>query len=339
MLSAPYIALFLNCGVVLGSSAFSWSSICTRATTTSRNKALFQNDDCCCDGGGECTHSRSLTPTGEISRRILVKETLTISSVTTTTAYMMPLLTLLSSTDIAIAAGCDPKEPSCGSDGKVTDGESSSTIQSIPRVTNKITHVVQLVINIGERREEVGFLRFGLYGDDCPVNVRRMIQFLTTIGITGDNSNNKDDMENLIDIKTQQVTILVGGKCSTICPGKGIEFGVPSQEKAYAKNIGLPKAGKNFLPQSRPASSQEEVSARKHTVAGLISVPEKGIGYGGSNNNIDEAYANAFLVTTADSDLSEFFDTNLHRRVIGQIIDDESMEFLARLASLPIQKK
>lgn len=162
MLSAPHIALLLNCGCVLGSSAFSWSNICTGAATTSRNKALFQNDDCCCDGGGESTHSRSLTPTGELSRRKLVKETLTISSVTTTTAYMMPLLTLLSSTDIAMAAGCDPKEPSCGFDGKVTDGESSRTIQLIPRVTNKITHVVQLVINIGERREEVGFLRFGL---------------------------------------------------------------------------------------------------------------------------------------------------------------------------------
>jgi len=294
------------------------------------------NDDGDGDSDGESAHS--YIPTGEISRRKLVKETLNIGSVTTATAYMMPLLTLLSSADIAMAGVCDPSDPRCGSDGKL---ESRSTIQPIPRVTNKITHVVQLVINIGERREEVGFLRFGLYGDDCPVNVRRMIQFLTTIGITGDNSNNKDDMENLIDIKTQQVTILVGGKLPSICPGKGIEFGVPSQKRAYAKNIGLQKAGNNFLPQSRPVSSQQEVSARKHTVAGLISVPEKGIGYGGSNN-IDEAYANAFLITTADGDgdgdLSELFDTKLHRRVIGQIIDDESMEFLARLASLPIQK-
>ena len=272
----------------------------------------------------------------ETSRRILLKKTMRAG----TACISIPLLQSMSP-DLVLAASsdqrCDPADPRCGADGKLlSDGEEKNRIKPIPRVTNKITHVVQLVVDVGERREEVGFLRFGLYGDDCPINVRAMIQFLTMIGITGVGKE-QDEFENDIDVVTQPVSLLFGGIVPSICPGQGVEFGVPSQNKAFAKSRGLVKAGNNFLPQSRPLSSQKELSARTHTAAGLISVPEKGIGYGNGNGPIDEAYANAFLIT-ASEESSELFDTKLHRRVIGQIIDNESMEFLARLASLPIQR-
>lgn len=232
---------------------------------------------------------------------------------------------------------CDAVDPRCGADGVLRDTRPSGN--PIPRVTSRITHVVQLVIDIGERREEVGFLRFGLYGEDCPKSVRTMIEFLTPIGITGMvTDKNEDLLENSIGIQTSTVSILQGGIVPEITPGLEIEFGVPSQKKAYARTRGLREAGSNFVPQNRPVpvSLESEPGARKHDVAGLISIPEKGIGWN-SNGDIDGAYASAFWVT-ADAN-SELLDSKLRRRVIGQVIDDESMEFLARLSSLPIQKK
>jgi len=230
---------------------------------------------------------------------------------------------------------CDPLDPRCGADGKLQ--EKGPQGKPVPRVTNRITHVVQLVIDVGERREEVGFLRFGLYGDDCPESVKSMLRFVTPIGITG--VVDEKALENSIGTKSSPVSILQGGVVPAICPGKGVEFGVPSQKKAYSRAMGLREAGGSFVPQSRPEPTGNEAGVRKHDVAGLISIPEKGIGFATSGNSeVDEAYASAFLVT-ADDTSSSLNDQKLHRRVIGQVIDDESMEFLARLTSLPIQKK
>jgi hypothetical protein len=230
---------------------------------------------------------------------------------------------------------CDATDPRCGADGILRDNKPRG--KPIPRVTNRITHVVQLVIDIGERREEVGFLRFGLYGDDCPKTVRTTLEFLTARGVTGE--EDATQLENSIGIQTATVSILEGGIVPEICPGKGVEFGVPSQKKAYARSRGLREAGSNFVPQNRPAgvSLESEPSARKHDVAGLVSVPERGIGYATEGGDVDGAYASSFLIT-ADAN-SDLLDAKLHRRVIGQVVDDESMEFLARLSSLPIQKK
>ncbi|VEU42276.1 unnamed protein product [Pseudo-nitzschia multistriata] len=229
---------------------------------------------------------------------------------------------------------CDPLDPRCGADGKLR--EKGPDGKPIPRVTNRITHVVQLVIDVGERREEVGFLRFGLYGDDCPESVKSLLRFLTPIGITG--VVDASAMENSIGVKSSPVSLLQGGVVPTICPGRGVEFGVPSQKKAYARAMGLREGGDNFVPQNRPEPTGSEAGARKHDVAGLISIPEQGIGFGSSGGSVDEAYASAFLVT-ADESASQLYDNKLRRRVVGQVIDNESMEFLARLASLPIQKK
>ena len=63
-------------------------------------------------------------------------------------------------TNAAAEQRCDAVDPRCGADGILRDVAPKG--KPIPRVTNKITHVVQLVIDVGERREEVGFIRFGL---------------------------------------------------------------------------------------------------------------------------------------------------------------------------------
>mmetsp|Transcript_4810 Transcript_4810/g.10177 ORF Transcript_4810/g.10177 Transcript_4810/m.10177 type:complete len:379 (-) Transcript_4810:367-1503(-) len=287
-------------------------------------------------GDNDDPRAQSAVP-GNTRRRIL-------SDVVTTTiaASGLAALSALSPAWAAATAAaenqrCDASDPRCGADGILR--EIAPKGDPILRVTNRITHVVQLVIDVGERREEVGFLRFGLYGEDCPRTVRTMLEFLTPIGITGAVTD-KDAMENTIGMQTSPVSILQGGIVPAICPGKAIELGVPSQKKAFARSRGLRAAGDNFVPENRPEAVglDAEPSARKHDAAGLISLPEKGIGYASTSGDVDAAYSSAFLVT-ADGDSSDHLDGKLRRRVVGQVIDDESMEFLARLASLPIQKK
>lgn len=311
-----------------------------RTTKTAAASGLFSgatNDDAATDSFADCNvveslSSRTFEATGSSSRRRILK-----GAIATAGGVAAPNLLFNPSTASAAEQRCDAVDPRCGADGVLRDTIPKG--KPIPRVTNKITHVVQLVIDVGERREEVGFLRFGLYGDDCPKTVRTMLEFLTPIGITGLVTEKTEDLlENSIGMQTSPVSILQGGIVPEICPGNGIEFGVPSQQKAYARSRGLQMAGKNFVPQNRPemVSLTSEPSARKHDAAGLVSIPEKGIGYAVSGGDIDGAFSSAFLVT---ADANPDLDDKLHRRVIGQLIDDDSMEFLARLSSLPIQKK
>jgi len=316
-------------------SAFSWVGQRTKRTT-----GLFSgasNVDATADFFVDNPAKESSSTS---SRRQVLKGAVTTAGSVIAPSFLLSAAALLSNpspSNAAADARCDAVDPRCGTDGVLRD--TGPRGKPIPAVANRITHVVQLVIDVGERREEVGFLRIGLYGEACPRTVRTMLEFLTLIGITGAATDKKEqDLENSIGLTTSVVSILQGGIVPEICPGKGIEFGVPSQKKAYARIRGLRDA-KNFVPQNRPeaVSLESEPSTRTHDVAGLVSIPEKGIGYATSGGDLDAAYASAFLITTDEN--SDLLDTKLRRRVIGQVIDDESMEFLARLSSLPIQKK
>lgn len=239
-------------------------------------------------------------------------------------------MVLLSPAEPAFAAAeqrCDAEDIRCQQDGKLGD---APTGRPIPKVTNKITHVVQIIIDVGERREEAGFIRFGLYGEDYPKSTKEMLLFLTR----GLSNMDEETLRNSIGLEYAPVTLTESGCVPTIYSGKAVDFGVPSQAKAFAKSRGVRTAGPNFVPQNRPTAIESEGSARPHNVAGLISIPSKGIGYGGgSGSSIDEAYESAFTIT---ADATPTFDGK--RRVIGQVIDDPSMQFLSRLASLPVQK-
>ena len=221
----------------------------------------------------------------------------------------MPLASVVSTSMISYAAGtkrCDPGDERCRQNGKLDDSLPKG--QPIPKVTNRITYVVQMIIDVGERMEYESLLEDRLEIDYAPVSLNES-----------------------------------GGIVQNICPDKGIDFGVPSQSKAYAKNRGMRAVGPDFVPQSRPVPTlEDEAFPRMHTVAGLISVPVKGIGYGGNPKaDLDEAFASAFTIT-ASSDTSSVLDkanSPQRQRVIGQVIDNESMEFLDRLSKLPIQKK
>ena len=140
-------------------------------------------------------------------------------------------------------------------------------------------------------------------------------------------------------IEFAPVSLMDGGSVQNICTGKGIDFGIPSQSKAYSKNRGLRTAGPNFVSQSRPIPTLEgEAFPRPHSAAGLISIPAKGIGYGNTLSD-DEAYSSAFTITAEEAPTLDKPNSAQQQRVIGQIIDNESMQFLDRVANLPVQKK
>lgn len=218
--------------------------------------------------------------------------------------------------------------------------------QPIPAVTNKITYVVQMIIDIGAKRDNfnAGYIRFGLYGDDCPASVKQMLFFLTK-GIT---SMDQETLENRLEVDFMPVSLGGGnGSVQTINPAKEIVFGVLSQSKAYAENKGIRSAGPSFVPQIRPTPTLEgEKFPRLHSCAGLISISAKGIGYADSSSELDEIYSSAFTITAESlpeldkpSSPKKSAQQQPSNRVIGQIIDDESMQFLERLATLPVQKK
>ena len=181
----------------------------------------------------------------------------------------MPLASVVSTSMISYAAGtkrCDPGDERCRQNGKLDDSLPKG--QPIPKVTNRITYVVQMIIDVGERMEyDSGFIRFGLYGDDAPQSVKQMLLFLTR-GIT---SMDKSLLEDRLEIDYAPVSLNEsGGIVQNICPDKGIDFGVPSQSKAYAKNRGMRAVGPDFVPQSRPVPSlEDEAFPRMHTVAGV----------------------------------------------------------------------
>jgi len=96
-----------------------------------------------------------------------------------------------------------------------------------------------------------------------------------------------------------------------------------------------------FVPQPWPSPlqvSQDTSNVHLHSVAGLLSVPNKGLGYSSGtfafDGDNDEVYhASSFLITAGSVPA---LDAN--RRVIGQVLDGTSMAFLERLASVPTKR-
>lgn len=162
----------------------------------------------------------------------------------------------------ALQQRCNPDDSRCGADGTLRDIRNS---KPIPRVTNEITHVAQITYTVGERREEIGFLRIGLYGKDCPISVKELLLFLSSGLVT----MTYEQRRNSIGMQAAPVGLLEGGVVPNICSGTAVEFGVPSQSKAYAAARGMRAAGPDFVPQPRPAKQIDEPFPRPHDVAGL----------------------------------------------------------------------
>lgn len=98
----------------------------------------------------------------------------------------------------------------------------------------------------------------------------------------------------------------------------------------------MSKVSDEFLPQPRPKELNDVPVLRKHEVAGLVSVPAKGVGYGGSGfESNDQCFESAFQITA-----SAVPSMDKDRRVIGQVtvMDSESMATLSQLVSLPTMK-
>ena len=205
-------------------------------------------------------------------------------------------------------------------------------IENVPKTLGyTITHIVEMSLSIGRSNEDCTVL-IGLYGNDVPGGTK---EFLQLVSVDGIRTTSDLVFENGMGVDSQSVSLLRGGVLNYLVPGERIDFGIPSQSAAYARSKGLSKAGENFLPQPRPRQFQDVPILRKHDVAGLLSIPGKGIGYGGSDFlSEDECFASSFQLSAKAVPSMD----KENRRVIGQVLDEKSMSALARLASLPVKK-
>lgn len=233
---------------------------------------------------------------------------------------------------------CDASDPLCGPDGKMMETPPVGAV--VPRSVDsngndvKMTNVVQIDLCIG--KNEVGSIRLGLYGDSCPESVSQFVTFLKSGLVT----TSKLMLEDGFGVSASPVSFTVGGSLTTIYPQSRLEFGIVSQALSYAKGRGLNRIPSNFVPMPRPNGPimdaiSNEKTVRPHDVAGLLSIPKNGMGYGGTGlESEDEAFANAFQITAASVPAMD----RESRKVIGQVMDEDSMAFLARLASLATKK-
>jgi hypothetical protein len=221
---------------------------------------------------------------------------------------------------------CDASDPNCGSDGREVD----RVTEKVPDTMGyAITHVADMSITVG--KIEYLNLRLGVYGNDAPEAVKEFLQFLSFKGLS---TMSELAFENSMGIETAPVSMARGGKLNLIFPNQRLDFGVPLQSAAYARSKGMAKVSDDFMPQPRPMELKDVPVLRKHDAAGLISIPAKGVGYGGSGfESDDECFESAFQITAAAVP-----SMDKDRRVIGQVLDTESMATLARLASLPTMK-
>jgi len=188
-----------------------------------------------------------------------------------------------------------------------------------------------------------GFLKLGLYGNnnkdgDGSSNnnsaVEQITQFLSpTPGLLTPTTTKV----TIIGQRQEDVLLARGGEITDIVPQQTIEFGVPSQTNAYARSKGRAKVD-DFLPQAQPQPlSSPTTMFRPHDQAGLISAPEKGLGYSPKSTfeSDDACCGSAFVLTAADA--TPALDKE-RRIVVGQVLDAPSMAFLQRLANLPTQR-
>eukprot|EP00522_Entomoneis_paludosa_P008602 CAMPEP_0172442382 /NCGR_PEP_ID=MMETSP1065-20121228/2821_1 /TAXON_ID=265537 /ORGANISM="Amphiprora paludosa, Strain CCMP125" /LENGTH=393 /DNA_ID=CAMNT_0013192223 /DNA_START=32 /DNA_END=1213 /DNA_ORIENTATION=+ len=229
---------------------------------------------------------------------------------------------------------CEATDPTCGAGGKqLTVDETTGQLVGKPVPNgvdaNRITHIALVRVDIG--REESSVLKIGLYGNDAPASVEQFLDFLSETGFA-----TRSTSSNALGELTAPVAFGRGGAATWIDPGTSIEFGVPSQSISFAKSKGRAKVLDSFVPQPRPSANLVENDAivKEHDSAGLLSVPKKGLGYGGTGfESDDECFERTFLITDAAAPA-----LNPTRRVIGQVLDGKSMAFLERLSNLPTKR-
>ena len=225
---------------------------------------------------------------------------------------------------------CDPNDPRCGANGILM--ESAPTGEPVPAIQNKITNMVDISFTIG--RTEEATIRLGLYGEDAPASVAQFLQFVTS----GLRTASDMAFQSGMGVESVPVSLNTGGIVGQIVPNQRVDFGVPLQGAAYARSRGMSKVPQEFVPQPRPKPITEDPAVvRKHDAAGLLSVPGKGMGYGGSGfEQVDECFESSFQITAT---AVPSMDNNKEgRRVIGQVLDASSMANLQRLSTLAVKK-
>lgn len=216
---------------------------------------------------------------------------------------------------------CDATDPNCGTNGKLDSSNSAASLL-LPQSDTPISKKLCIDIQIG--RQESATIVVGLYDD--PYISDFVLPFMTTPGISTVTPTNFQS--------TIPVSLLGGGggQITRIDPNKVVELGIPKQSLAYARERG--RRDPDFLPQARPPKQAIPVFRASHDAAGLLSVPKNGIGYGGTGfESDDEAFESSILLTASPM---PSLDTT--HRVIGQVLDESSLQNLARIARIPTNK-
>jgi len=173
--------------------------------------------------------------------------------------------------------------------------------QLVPEPMADIMHVAAIQLEISHGSQEVGVLILGLYGNLAPGSVQELLDFISDNGLTTLTSTTNANMVGRI---MAPVTLKQGGVIDSIVPGLYVSLGVPSQTYANAGSQGMAKVD-GFVPQPQLSPlqvSQDTSNVHLHLVAGLLSVPNKGLGYSSSTFSFDgddvddETYASSFLI-------------------------------------------
>ena len=234
---------------------------------------------------------------------------------------------------------CEATDPTCGANGQqvlAVDANGQLVGKPVPFTNpDKVSHVVVLRIDIG--RDESNVLKLGLYGNDDESSAELIQQLIEFVSSDGLSTLSGSSLGNTIGQTTAPVSLSRGGVATWVTPGSSIEFGVPSQSLAYAKSRGSSKVLDAFVPQPRPTARNGSTTTGTvplHSLPGLVSVPKKGLGYGGTGfESDDECYERTLLITNAaDPALDKT------RQVIGQVLDASSMAFLQRLTNIPTNR-
>ena len=235
---------------------------------------------------------------------------------------------------------------------------------------NKVTHVVTMEITIGKSdRQSSGILKMGLYGesnkksdnnnndnkDETLSSISIAVQqFLDLCSAKGLITMPLDKMQyDGFEFVTSPVSFVQSLTLNHIQPFQEVQFGLTSQTLTYAKYNKYNTRSSSttsipFLPQPKPSTTTTTTTTTADILDVTVTVPTtdktitmmtpgyiqipKSLQLFGKND--DEAFATYITITASSSTPTN----NNNKLVIGQLMDESSMQLLTRLASSPTQK-
>lgn len=205
---------------------------------------------------------------------------------------------------------CDAREIGCGSDGKISDAIKTEPVPQLP-VGMNTTDICEMDIQIG--KYEAGTLRMELFSPLAPTSVQ-------ALGLLFEDSYRQPK-------DSEYATGFTWGALTDIDKGASVSLGISRDQQSYAfaRKKGLRKSPDDLTPMDPPPrQKQESNDFFSSGMAGIVSVPRGGLGRDMEVTISTSATRNKRL----DSDFC----------VVGRLVNEESMELLAQLDGMPVQR-